>query len=72
MAGPSENERAHLYRIAGAGMEFFASVMGCMLVGYLLDRWLGTAPVLLLIGVGLGFGLGLYRLVKLMRASERK
>ena len=69
MTNPSDDERARLYRIAGAGFDFFGTILGCILAGYFLDRWLGTGPVLVLVGVALGFAVGLYKLVLLSRAS---
>lgn len=69
MASPSEEERTRLFRLAGTGMEFFGALLVCVLGGYFLDKWLGTAPVLLLIGVGLGFAVGLFQLVRLSRSN---
>jgi ATP synthase protein I len=48
------------------GTVLVANIVGGLLVGYLLDRWLGTAPWLFLAGVILGtFGafVALYRIV---------
>lgn len=72
MANPSDHERARLFRIAGAGMEFFSTILVCILAGYFLDRWLKTAPVILLVGVGLGFAVGLFRLVQLSKTAGKK
>jgi len=35
-------------------VNFVVAVAGLALVGFLLDRWLGTKPTFLLIGAGLG------------------
>lgn len=70
MASPSDNERARLYRLAGTGMEFLGAILVCVLAGHFLDKWLGTAPVLLLIGVGLGFAVGLFQLVRLSKSNS--
>lgn len=40
--------------------EFIAAILVWGGAGWLLDRWLGTAPVLMGIGVMLGFAAGLY------------
>lgn len=72
MASSSEDERAKMFRIAGAGMEFFGTVLVCILGGYFLDRWLKTSPVLVLIGVGLGFAIGLFQLIRLSKEMERE
>lgn len=42
--------------------EFLAAMITWGGVGWLLDRWLGTAPWLMLAGVLLGNGLGIYLL----------
>jgi F0F1-type ATP synthase assembly protein I len=69
MADRSEKERSQLYRLAGAGLEFFSALAGGLLIGYLLDRWLHTAPVIMLIGIGLGFAAGLFRLIRLSKSK---
>jgi F0F1-type ATP synthase assembly protein I len=33
-------------------------VGGGLILGHLLDGWLGTAPVMVLVGMGLGLALG--------------
>ena len=51
---------------SGLGCTVVASLLLCVVGGILLDRWLGTSPVLTLIGVLLGFfaaGYSLYELV---------
>lgn len=46
----------------GAGGQFFGSIMSGFLIGYLLDRWLGTDPWLVVIGIALGSYSGFMRL----------
>jgi ATP synthase protein I len=41
-------------RVFVIGTNFAAAVIGFSLIGYVLDRWLGTGPWLLLVGIGLG------------------
>lgn len=67
MPSPSDNERMRLYRIAGAGFEFTATVLTCLLAGFLVDKWLDSKPVGLLIGLAVGFAVGLYQLVRLTK-----
>jgi F0F1-type ATP synthase assembly protein I len=47
---------------AGRGLGFAAGfvgiTLGCFYVGRLIDRWLGTEPVFLIIGTIVGFVLG--------------
>ena len=70
---PDPNEqRRELFRLSGLGLEFGSSVIGGVLLGYLLDRWLGTGPWLLLVGTGIGFAAGLFRMVRLLNRSRKK
>jgi ATP synthase protein I len=41
-------------------------------IGYLLDRWLHTPPLLLLIIGFVGFGVGLRNMIKAANSLERK
>lgn len=71
LARPSEDdERRRLYQLMGSGFEFATSVGGGALLGFFLDRWLGTKPWLLLIGVCLGFAGGLVRLVLILQQQQ--
>ena len=45
-----------------AGGSFFGSIMAGTLLGWLLDRWLGTDPWLLVVGVAAGSGTGFHRM----------
>lgn len=49
----------------GAALTLFVSVMSLCGVGWLLDRWLGTKPYLLVIGIVLGAVLGFYQFIRL-------
>ena len=48
-----------------AALNLFACVIGVSGVGWLLDRWLGTAPWCLAGGVVVGAAAGFYQFVKL-------
>lgn len=69
LPNPSDRESQRLYRLAGAGVEFFSAVLGGTALGWLLDRWLGTKPWCVIVGVAIGFTAGLVRLVR-MSAQE--
>jgi ATP synthase protein I len=59
----SENRRGAM--AYAAAISLFASVLVFLGLGWLLDRWLGTAPWLLVAGIVLGSGLGLYEFVRI-------
>jgi F0F1-type ATP synthase assembly protein I len=58
-AGPAA---AASYTLIGAIVMFGA-------IGYGLDRWWGTAPWCLLVGLGLGITVGFYELVMFTKGS---
>jgi ATP synthase protein I len=68
LAVKSENDPQDINRKTGlayaAGLSLFAAVIAGLFVGWLLDRWLGTAPWLLLTGIVLGSAAGLYEFVR--------
>ena len=49
----------------------FAIAIGA-LAGYYADRWLGTAPLFLLIGIGLGIGAAFRNLFVLTKRARRE
>jgi ATP synthase protein I len=48
-----------------AALSLFFSVVTMLGLGWLLDRWLGTTPWLMVAGIVLGSALGLYEFVRL-------
>jgi ATP synthase protein I len=53
--------------MAGVGLEFAVAIALFGGIGWLLDRWLQTAPWLLILGVFLGFAAGLGIVIKLAK-----
>lgn len=49
----------------GAALVLFSSVISFCGAGWLLDRWLGTKPWLLVIGIVLGAVAGFYQFIRL-------
>ena len=47
-----------------AAISLFAAVVGGLIIGWLLDRWLGTGPWLLVGGVILGAAAGFYEFIR--------
>ncbi len=55
----------------GAGNMFAASIIAGLLMGYLLDVWLGTAPIFMLVVGALGFVSGMLKARKNLLATGR-
>lgn len=47
-----------------AAFSLFAAVVSGLLLGWLLDRWLGTGPWLLVVGIVLGAVAGFYEFIR--------
>jgi ATP synthase protein I len=66
MVGPDNEETTRKSGIAyAAGLTLFFSVASLSGIGWLLDRWLGTAPWLLVAGLVLGAITGFYQFIRL-------
>jgi len=69
--GPSRSQTAQLVNL---GTMLFACVAVGLAAGYFADRWIGTSPWLLLIGLALGIvaaGVNLYRTIKTLNELNR-
>lgn len=66
MPGPDNEETNRKSGIAyAAAFTLFASVVSLCGAGWLLDRWLGTKPWLMVIGIVLGAAAGFYQFIRL-------
>jgi ATP synthase protein I len=66
MPDPDNSETNRKSGIAyAAALTLFASVISLAAVGWLLDRWLGTKPWLLVAGIVVGAAVGFYQFVRL-------
>ena len=63
MADQDENRKSGF--AYAAGITLFASVVSFCGIGYLLDRWLGSEPWLLVVGIVLGSAVGLFEFIRL-------
>ena len=64
----ADNDKEEINRKSGlayaAGFSLFAAVLAGLIAGWLLDRWLGTRPWLLVTGIVLGAAAGFYELIR--------
>ena len=68
--GPSRSQTAQLVNL---GTMLFACVAIGLAAGYFADRWLGTGPWLLLVGLALGItaaGVNFYRTIKTLNEQN--
>lgn len=65
-----EESQAETTRKSGmayaAGLTIFFSVLAFLGFGWMLDRWLGTEPWLLVAGILLGAAVGFYEFIKII------
>jgi ATP synthase protein I len=52
--------------VYGAVLALAFSIVSCLLVGWALDRWLGTSPWLIVAGIILGAVAGFMQFIRLM------
>ena len=60
--------------VGSAGITLVVATAGGAVLGYFLDRWLGTKPWLTLIGIAVGIAAGfrdLFRSIKQAETQER-
>lgn len=55
----------------GTALDFLFTIFAAALLGWLFDRWKGTAPTGLMVGCGLGFVLAFVRIVRSTLKQER-
>jgi F0F1-type ATP synthase assembly protein I len=65
----SESPLRDLGEMSGAGFTLVAYVLVFTLIGYGLDRLLGTGPWLMVVGVFVGGGLGFYTMIRTLTYS---
>jgi ATP synthase protein I len=61
-----QNVNAKSSVVYGAVLSLALSIVSCLLVGWALDRWLGTSPWLIVAGIVLGSVAGFMQFIRLM------
>jgi len=61
-----------LGRYSALGFEMSLSVIMGLGIGYYLDKWLGTAPWLMILWLGFGFAAGVRSLYRAAKRSEKE
>jgi len=62
----------HVAIFSGLGFVLFGCIGGGCLLGWFLDRWLGTLPIFMLIGSGLGLAGGVVELLQILKRVEKR
>jgi ATP synthase protein I len=65
MAGEDQQETNRKSGLAyAAAFSLFSAVVAGLIAGWLMDRWLGTRPWLLVAGIVLGAVIGFYQFIR--------
>lgn len=68
----SEDRLKDLSQVGGIGFTLVAYVLVFTGIGYVLDRWLGTEPWLMVVGVFVGSAIGFWSMVRTLTSlSDR-
>ena len=62
----------HVALFSGLGFVLFGCIGAGILVGWFLDKWLGTVPIATLIGSGLGLAAGVFELLQILKRVEKR
>ena len=62
----------HVALFSGLGFVLFGCIGGGFLVGWFLDKWLGSVPIVTLIGSGLGLAAGVFELLQILKRVEKR
>ncbi len=68
----AEAESQRLWRLAGMGVTMTSEILAGTLIGWLLDRVLGTDPTLLIVGTVAGIVVGLATFLRRAMAESRQ
>lgn len=69
---PKDPQTSRLWRLSGMGAELSGSIIGMGLLGWLLDRWLGTHPCWTIVFAAIGMIGGGYNFIRsALRVNEQ-
>lgn len=68
---PSRVDMTETAKAWGVALDFVITTVAGAVLGWLLDRWLGSKPVGTLIGLGLGFVTAFVRIIRYTQKAER-
>jgi ATP synthase protein I len=66
------DHRDDLRRYGSLGTDLFANTIVGLVIGYLLDWWLGTRPWLTLVGIVLGSAAGFMTVFRTIKEEEKR
>jgi ATP synthase protein I len=72
MANISGPSMGSLGALSAVGIAFVLAVVFGFLIGYFLDRWLGTSPLFILIFFFIGVAAGIVNVVRTANAVSRE
>jgi ATP synthase protein I len=68
MADPSKSSVGSLGALSAVGIAFVLAVVFGFLIGYALDRWLGTSPLFVILFFFLGLAAGIVNVIRTANA----
>jgi ATP synthase protein I len=67
----NSSEQSNLAMALSVVTLFSSNILGGILVGYLLDRWLGTGPWMVITGIVLGLTSAVIGLIRILNRLNR-
>ena len=67
MADDRDSQLVKAGRFAALGTEFGVTIVAGVVIGYYLDEWLGTSPLLMLVISMAAFGGSIYRMIAMLK-----
>jgi len=67
-----EDKRNPLWRMSGMGIELASHIVAGLLIGWLLDYWLKTSPLWLVIGTVAGVVVGMVQFIRSALKAQRQ